>query len=87
MTDSNLTKQELHNLESLIDGAGIENVLIAISEICGMKAEHISEYWQDAHLAKRWATMSGAVGCIVPHGASLYGERTTRQWVHPLVAR
>jgi hypothetical protein len=37
-------------------------VLQQISEICDAKAEHIAENWQDTILAKRWATLEGALG-------------------------
>jgi|KBSSwiStaDraftv2_1062776.scaffolds.fasta_scaffold07344_15 hypothetical protein len=71
MTDSRLTEQELSDLEMLIDRRGAEDVLIAISEICGEKAEHIKVNWQDLTLALRWATLEGAVGCIVPKATGL----------------
>jgi hypothetical protein len=57
-----LTQTELASLEALIDAAGIEAVLQGLSEICGLKAEHIAQAWQDTPLAKRWATMEGALG-------------------------
>jgi len=66
-----LTPYELEQLESLIDSAGLNSVLMALSEICGAKAEHIATNWQDAHLAKRWATLCGAIGCIVPSAGGL----------------
>src|SRR5262249_30049235 len=52
-SDSRLTESELDNLEDLIDRRGIEDVLIAISEICDAKSEHIQVNWQDATLALR----------------------------------
>ena len=70
-TDSRLTETELRNLESLIDLRGIEDVLIAVSEICDAKSEHVQTNWQDATLALRWATLCGAVGCIVPKATGL----------------
>ena len=57
-----LTEQEAFNLEGLIDRRGIEQVLQQISDICGLKAQHVAEFWQDAGLAMRWATVEGAVG-------------------------
>jgi hypothetical protein len=48
-------------LEALIDAAGIEAVLQGLSEICGLKADHITHTWQDTILAKRWATLEGAL--------------------------
>lgn len=66
MTDSSLTQAEIDALERLIDSQGIGQVLIALSEICGAKAEHIETTWQDKPLAKRWATLEGALGCAIP---------------------
>lgn len=71
MSDSRLSEKELFELEMLIDRRGISDVLMAISEICGAKAEHIAHAWQDASLAKRWATVEGAVGVAVPHATGL----------------
>jgi hypothetical protein len=64
-SDSSLPPDTITSLEKLIDRHGIADTLIALSEICGAKAEHIATNWQDAHLAKRWATVEGAIGCIV----------------------
>ena len=50
---------------------GIESVLMALSEICGGKAEHIASCWQDTLLAKQWATLERAIGVIVPKAAGL----------------
>jgi hypothetical protein len=65
-----LDSVELQQLEKLIDRVGIQSVLMGISEICGLKGDHIEENWQDKPLAKRWNTLCGAVGVIVPkaHG-------------------
>jgi hypothetical protein len=57
-----LNQAELATLEALIDAAGIEAVIQGLSEICGLKADHITETWQDAHLARRWATLEGTLG-------------------------
>lgn len=70
-TDTILSEQQMSDLEALIDSRSIEQVLIAISEICGAKAEHVAHAWQDAALAKRWATIEGAIGVIVPKTTGL----------------
>jgi hypothetical protein len=57
-----LTELEVHNLENLIDRRGIEQVLQQISDICGLKAQQVAEYWLDAATAMRWATVESAVG-------------------------
>lgn len=71
MSDSRLSEAELYDLEALIDKRGLENVLVAISEICGAKAEHIAINWQDADLARRWYTLEGAIGCTAPKATGL----------------
>jgi hypothetical protein len=68
---TDLIKGECEALEVLIDKRGISSVLMALSEICGAKAVHIAENWQDTALAKRWATLEGAVGVIVPKAGGL----------------
>jgi hypothetical protein len=57
-----LNQSDLNTLEAMVYAAGIEAVLQGLSEICGLKADHISQAWQDAPLAKRWATLEGALG-------------------------
>jgi|HubBroStandDraft_6_1064221.scaffolds.fasta_scaffold474478_1 hypothetical protein len=53
-----LNQTELNTLEVLIDAAGIEAVIQGLSEICGLKADHIAHSWQDTTLARnvgrRW---------------------------------
>jgi hypothetical protein len=71
MTDSTLLPAELEALERLIDHHGIAEILIALSEICGAKADHIRANWQDRPLARRWQTLEGAIGVAVPKGAGL----------------
>jgi hypothetical protein len=56
--DRDLDQTELNTLEAMVDAAGIEAVVQGLSEICGLKADHIAH----AALAKRWATMEGALG-------------------------
>ncbi|HEX6825434.1 MAG TPA: hypothetical protein VF077_03875 [Nitrospiraceae bacterium] len=62
---------DIDRLEALIDRYGIAEVLMSVSELCGRKSEHIATNWQDAALAKRWATLEGAVGVIVPKAGGL----------------
>jgi hypothetical protein len=61
-----LNQQEKDQIEALIDSCGLSSVLMALSEICGEKAEHIATNWQDAALAKCWAAAEGRIGVIVP---------------------
>ena len=66
-----ITSEYDDKIEALIDRYGIEKFLMTASEICGAKAEHIQSNWQDTSLAKRWATVGGAIGCIVPKATGL----------------
>ncbi len=61
-----LNTSEKLELETLIDRCGLSSVLMALSEICGEKADHIRSNWQDEHLARDWATIEGRIGVIVP---------------------
>lgn len=62
LNEYGFTSRETDELEALIDRRGIEAVLQQISDLCGLKADHIASNWQDCTLAKRWATVAGAVG-------------------------
>lgn len=57
-----LNAKEMEALEAMIDAANVQAVLVGISEICGEKAQHIEDNWQDYGLAKVWATACGAIG-------------------------
>lgn len=47
--------QELKNkLESLIDSNSVASVLLAMSEVCTEKSQHIRDNYQDKNLAKQW---------------------------------
>jgi hypothetical protein len=61
-----LNQNERDTIETLIDRCGLSSVLMALSEICGDKAEHIRSNWQDEILARDWATTEGRLGVIVP---------------------
>lgn len=41
-------------LEALVDRHGLTHILTGLSLICGEKAEHIRENWQDRTTAKAW---------------------------------
>lgn len=41
-------------LECMIDAHGLAEVVDAIGDICGAKAQHIRETWQDEGLARTW---------------------------------
>jgi hypothetical protein len=58
-------------LEPIIDRYGLDNVLDMIGLICGQKAKHIAENWQNTALAKRWAGLEVVIGAIVPSAKGL----------------
>ena len=64
MTSRDLTPAEALQLELLVDASSVQAVLQSLSEICGLKAEHIEEAWHDHDLAKTWSTAEGAIGCF-----------------------
>lgn len=41
-------------LERMVDALGIQGVLGALAEICGLKADHIRSNWQDESEAQNW---------------------------------
>lgn len=41
-------------LETIVDHAGMAEVLFRLAEIANAKAEHVSANWQDETLATRW---------------------------------
>jgi hypothetical protein len=59
-----LSKNECDALEALIDGCSINKVLLAMSNICGEKAIHIADNWQDGHLANKWAKVGNEIGIL-----------------------
>ena len=65
MADRELIQSEREQLEALIDATDLAAVLMALSEICGEKAEHIRSNWQDERTARCWDSAAGVIGCIV----------------------
>ena len=64
LNENGFTEQELYDLENLIDRRGLQMTLQQISELCGLKADHVRTNWQDTVLAQQWATLEGAIGVI-----------------------
>ena len=54
MTDRTLTDQQQDLLESLVDSAGLSNVLGGLANICAAKSDHVLTNWQDESLSRRW---------------------------------
>ena len=51
-------------LEGMVDKVGIANVLYALEHICGAKASHIAENWQDASTAQWWEQRANRLGKV-----------------------
>ena len=63
ITPQEIKKQEsdMETIESMVDRLGITEVMLLLTHICGEKAEHIRENWQDQELAKRWDSVTDAL--------------------------
>jgi hypothetical protein len=59
-----LSKQDVDSLEKLIDVYSLGAVLSALSYICGEKAAHVAENWQDMRLAKDWMRHSVVIAAV-----------------------
>jgi hypothetical protein len=46
--------ESMLQLETMVDQAGMANVLYALAHICQAKAEHIETNWQDLATAYLW---------------------------------
>lgn len=47
-------RDDMAQLERIMDTYGLEGLLYAISDICADKAEHIRSNWQDNITARYW---------------------------------
>jgi hypothetical protein len=47
-------KEQRDCIECVIDQIGLSATLMLVAEICGDKAAHIADNWQDTTLAKVW---------------------------------
>jgi hypothetical protein len=55
------TKADTDAMESLIDRVGMYETLSLVAAICGEKAAHIRENWQDDSAAKWWDKLGAAL--------------------------
>lgn len=51
-----MDRQIMDTLEEAIDRYGLGVIVEALGDICGEKAAHIEENWQDAVTARPWRT-------------------------------
>ncbi len=49
--------QAIADIEAIIDGNDVEYVLNVVAKVCGLKADHIMENWQDDETSQHWDNM------------------------------
>ena len=49
-----MTHTERDEVEALVDRHSMYDLLAILSEVAYLKAEHVSEAWQDDKLAREW---------------------------------
>jgi hypothetical protein len=64
---------ELEALERLVDRIGVHNVLDHLAIICGEKAEHLRDNWQDKTTAALWVRAAVRIENIVDRVRDLVG--------------
>ena len=57
-------KELIEKLEELVDRSDLSRVLLNLSEICMLKAEHIETNWQDKRAAAKWLYASGQISAV-----------------------
>lgn len=65
-SSSTLRQAEFDQIETLISTRGIDNVLLAISELCGTLGQHGS-----ASSRARWYALCGNLGLVANQGRNL----------------
>ena len=46
-------------IEAIVDSVGLRVTVDLLADICGSKAAHIAENWQDTYAAKDWEKAAG----------------------------
>ena len=49
-----MSKLEMNEVERLVDKYGLTELVGSIAAVCGEKADHVRENWQDDKLADKW---------------------------------
>lgn len=60
-----LTMAERDALEALLDRTSVSAVLAALADLCGEKAQHIAENWQDRPLYESWREVEDLIHEVV----------------------
>ena len=69
MNDQELADQ----LEALVDARGLSAVLVALSEVCYGKAEHLVSNWQEKPASNAWAKSGNAIAKATTRIQNDYG--------------
>ena len=56
-----MNRDELDEVERLIDQHGIEDLIEAIVDVCYEKEEHVRMNWQDHRLADAWRKIASVL--------------------------
>jgi hypothetical protein len=59
-----LNREQLLELERLVDDVGVAAVLKAVSELAHERSERMRADWESKPLAKPWTAIAGAVGAL-----------------------
>jgi hypothetical protein len=60
--DSYMNPALIEAIEALVDQHGLTQVLVALSEVCSEKAEHLRVNWQDKANAGYWDQDAKRIG-------------------------
>jgi hypothetical protein len=59
-----------HELEPIVDRAGIAQVLDALALLADLKASHVAEAWSDRGLERAWIRISGRLETVAKAAAA-----------------
>lgn len=62
-----VTQTIIEKLEELVDSHGIKGVLAALEEVCRLKADHLSSFWQDYDVANEWDKNAKRIAMVCRH--------------------
>jgi|GraSoiStandDraft_55_1057291.scaffolds.fasta_scaffold740620_1 hypothetical protein len=61
-------------LEALVDKVGMRNVVYALGQIAGAKADHIRADWQDIGFARMWQNNANKLDRYAAGLTRIYGD-------------
>jgi len=60
-----MLQEHKDRLEWIVDAASVGEVLMALVEICNLKAEHVQEHWHDSNMAAGWRADARTIENII----------------------